>query len=82
VNATPNIDQLAKEGIRFTDFHSNGPMYIPTRVALLSGMYQNSLGDKFEGPLSGKTPFDERMPLDVKTVAEMFKEEGYAACMV
>ncbi len=26
VNATPNIDQLAKEGIRFTDFHTNGPV--------------------------------------------------------
>ena len=26
VNATPNIDQLAKKGIRFTDFHTNGPV--------------------------------------------------------
>jgi arylsulfatase A-like enzyme len=26
VNATPTIDQLAKEGIRFTDFHTNGPV--------------------------------------------------------
>ena len=44
-------------------------------------MYQNRLGDKFEGPLSGKTQFDEGMPVDVKTVAEMFKKERYATGM-
>ena len=35
LNATPNIDRLASEGLRFTDFHSNGPMCTPTRAALL-----------------------------------------------
>ncbi len=46
-NLTPNIDRLAREGMRFTDFHTNGPMCTPTRAALLSGMYQNRLGEKF-----------------------------------
>ena len=32
---TPNIDYLAEEGIRFTDFHSNAPVCSPTRAALL-----------------------------------------------
>ena len=36
-NATPNIDRLAERGLRFTDFHSNGPMCSPTRAALLTG---------------------------------------------
>lgn len=39
VNQTPNIDRLAREGMRFTDFHSNGPMCSPTRAALLTGLY-------------------------------------------
>ena len=37
---TPNIDQLATHGTRFTDFHSNGAMCSPTRAALLTGRYQ------------------------------------------
>ncbi len=36
---TPNIDRLAAGGMRFTDFHSNGPMCSPTRAALLTGRY-------------------------------------------
>ena len=41
-----------------------------------TGMYQNRLGEKFEGPLSGKTQYDEGMPLEVTTMAEMLKSEG------
>jgi arylsulfatase A-like enzyme len=36
---TPNIDGLAAAGMRFIDFHSNGPMCSPTRAALLTGRY-------------------------------------------
>lgn len=80
-NLTPNIDQLAREGLKFTDFHSNGPMCTPTRASLLTGMYQNRLGEKFEGPLSGKTQYDEGLPLDVVTIAELFQKNGYATGM-
>jgi arylsulfatase A-like enzyme len=37
---TPNLDALAANGMRFTDFHSNGPMCTPTRAALMTGRYQ------------------------------------------
>jgi arylsulfatase A len=37
---TPNIDALAAGGMRFIDFHSNGPMCSPTRAALMTGRYQ------------------------------------------
>lgn len=80
-NLTPNIDQLAAEGIRLTDFHSNGPMCTPTRAALLTGRYQNRLGVNFEGPLSGKTQYDEGMPLEAVTIAETLKSAGYATGM-
>ena len=40
MNDTPNLDQMAREGLRFTDFHSNCPVCSPTRAALLSGKYQ------------------------------------------
>jgi arylsulfatase A-like enzyme len=36
---TPNIDRLASDGVRFTDFHSNGTVCSPTRASLLTGRY-------------------------------------------
>jgi arylsulfatase len=42
---TPNIDALAANGLRFTEFYCNGRCW-PTRATLLSGRYSDSLGDK------------------------------------
>lgn len=81
LNRTPNIDRLAAEGLRFTDFHSNGPMCTPTRAALLTGCYQQRFGRIFDGPLSGKTQRDEGLPLEAVTIAEVLKEMGYATGM-
>jgi arylsulfatase A len=78
---TPNIDRMAAEGLKFTDFHSNGPVCSPTRAALMTGMYQYRLGSIFESPLSGKTTHDSGMPLEVVTIAEVLKESGYATGM-
>ncbi len=37
--STPHLDDLAAGGMRFTDFHSNGPMCTPTRASLMTGRY-------------------------------------------
>ncbi len=42
--ATPNIDRLASQGVRFTNFYSNGPECTPTRTALFTGRYQQRVG--------------------------------------
>ncbi|MEM1295418.1 MAG: sulfatase-like hydrolase/transferase, partial [Verrucomicrobiota bacterium] len=77
---TPNLDRLADEGMRFTDFHSNGPMCTPTRAALLTGLYQNRFGRRFEAALSGKNR-DKGLPLEAVTIAEVLRDRGYAtAC--
>lgn len=34
---TPNIDRLAQEGIRFTNFYTNSPICSPSRVAVMTG---------------------------------------------
>ena len=78
-NGTPNIDRLAREGFKFTDFHSNGPMCTPTRAALLTGRYQNRLGGMFEGPLSGVTQHDKGLPHEQVTIAEALAEAGYVS---
>lgn len=41
---TPNIDRLAKEGMRFDNFYANSTVCSPTRAALLSGRYQDQVG--------------------------------------
>ena len=41
---TPNLDRLASEGMRFTDYHSNGAVCSPTRAALMTGKYQQRVG--------------------------------------
>ncbi|MEW4528778.1 sulfatase-like hydrolase/transferase [Maioricimonas sp. JC845] len=80
-NHTPHLDRLAAEGLRFTDFHSNGPMCSPTRAALLTGLYQHRFGRTFERPLSPtrKTPIG--LPLQAVTIAERLQQAGYATGM-
>ncbi|MCP4507317.1 MAG: sulfatase-like hydrolase/transferase, partial [Fuerstiella sp.] len=41
---TPNIDRLASEGMKLTDFHSSGCVCSPTRAGLLTGRYQQRAG--------------------------------------
>ena len=41
---TPNIDKIANQGIRFTSFYANAPECTPSRVALLTGRYQQRIG--------------------------------------
>lgn len=43
-NRTPRIDQLAKEGMRFTDFYSSSPVCTPSRASLLTGCYPRRIG--------------------------------------
>lgn len=80
-NDTPHIDQLAKQGIRFTDFHSAGPMCSPTRAAILTGRYQQRFGRVFDSAISGIHHRDLGLPHAAVTIAEVLKNQGYAtAC--
>ncbi len=78
INSTPHIDRLAAHGLRFTDFHSAGPMCTPTRAAMLTGRYQQRFGRRFDGPLSGRRNRNQGLPLEAVTIAEVLKKKGYA----
>ncbi len=81
INRTPHLDRMAAEGLRFTDFHSNGPMCSATRAALLTGLYQHRFGRQFEGALSAKAQPDDGLPLSAVTIADALGEAGYATGM-
>ena len=51
---TPNIDRLAREGVKLTDFYANHANCSPTRTALLTGRYQQRYG--IESPLGYDDP--------------------------
>ncbi|RCS54768.1 N-acetylgalactosamine 6-sulfate sulfatase [Bremerella cremea] len=69
--ATPNIDQLAKDGARFDWFYVCH-LCAPTRAEMLTGRFYGRTG------VRGVSTGQERLNLDEKTIAQYFKEAGYA----
>jgi len=77
---TPNIDALARGGMKFSDYHSNGAVCSPTRAALLTGRYQQRAG--IEGVVYAKGPARETgLALEETTFAEVLKKRGYATAL-
>ena len=71
---TPNIDFLMTQGVKFTDYHSNGSVCSPTRAALMTGKYQQRTG--VEGVVTAKSHRHVGLSLEEITIAEAFKEYG------
>ena len=74
---TPNIDRLAANGTRFTNFHVGQAVCSASRAALLTGCYSNRLG--IHGALSPQA--DHGLNPDEETIAEMLKKVGYATAI-
>ena len=75
---TPNIDQMAKDGMRFTDFYSAASVCTPSRAALMTGCYPErvgNLGVLFPRNNIGLNP-------EETTIAKMLKPLGYATACV
>jgi arylsulfatase A len=67
---TPNLDRLAEQSVRFTRPHST-PICTPTRVQIMSGLYNSRNYTRFG-----------HMAKDVKTFGNFFQDAGYATCVV
>ena len=74
---TPNMDGLAKRGVRFTQFYSAAPVCSPSRVGLMTGRTPQ------HGGLNGNVPLDSvGMPSQQITIAEKMKPAGYATAHI
>jgi len=71
---TPNLDAMAREGVRFTRGYVSAPQCVPSRAGVLTGRYQQRFGveDNNKGPL----------PLEQLTIAERLKSAGYVTGQV
>lgn len=77
---TPHLDAMARAGLRFTDFHSNGAVCSPTRAALMTGRYQQRSG--IEGVVTAAGHRHTGLPLAEITIAEMLQVAGYRTALL
>jgi arylsulfatase A-like enzyme len=78
---TPNLDRLAREGVRLTDAYASGPTCSPTRAGLIAGRYQQRYG--IEWPL-GAMPGDSArgLPATGASLPALLKANGYATGLI
>jgi arylsulfatase A len=74
---TPNLDRMASEGVRFTDFYVAQPVCSASRAALLTGCYPNRIG--ITGALGPNA--EHGIDDDEVTIAELCKSKGYATAI-
>ena len=79
---TPNIDSIARNGVRCTNGYVTCPVCSPTRAGLLTGRYQQRFGHEDNPGPPGVSAKDFGLPSDEKTVADYMKAQGYATGMV
>jgi len=68
---TPNMDQLASRGVRFTQFYVGAPICSPSRAALMTGRYPQHAG------LANNAYGNHGLPTDQVTLADVMRSAGY-----
>ncbi len=76
---TPQVDRLAREGIMFTHAFVTAPVCSPCRSALITGMYQTTIGAHHHR--SGRGPERIRLPEGVTPIPLLFQKAGYYTCI-
>ena len=89
---TPHLDQLAREGVRFTAHYANGPECTPTRTAFLTGRYQQWVGGlecaigtgnvgRYDDAIRLAGRSDLGLPPSEQTISRLLKNSGYATAI-
>ncbi len=77
---TPNVDRMAAEGMRFTDYYTGSAVCAPARCNLMTGMHGGHAYVRNNSEVGGWETFRGQLPLPAETVtvAETLKRQGYA----
>jgi N-acetylgalactosamine-6-sulfatase len=89
---TPNINQLAKQGVRFTQHYANGPECSPTRTAFLTGRYQQFAGGlecaigtgnvgRYADAIRLAEQHDLGLPANQAVLPQMLHSQGYRSAV-
>lgn len=89
---TPNIDLLAKQGVRLTSFYANGPECTPTRTGLMTGRYQQRVGGlecalgignvgRYDDAIRLANQHELGLPVELSVLARSLKEAGFATAI-
>jgi arylsulfatase A-like enzyme len=76
---TPNVDRLAREGVKLTDFYA-APVCTPTRASLITGRYQQRVGLETALPSAG--PRDRGLLPTGRSLPQLLKKNGYATGLI
>jgi arylsulfatase A-like enzyme len=79
---TPNIDSLARDGVKLTDFYANAMSCTPTRAGLIAGRYQQRYGVEFVLPAPNLPGADGGLPPLVHSLPLLLKNNGYATALI
>lgn len=83
---TPNLDRMAKEGMRFTQHYTSTPVCAPARAMLMTGKHGGHSFIRGNFELGGFGDEEERgqmsLPKESFTVAELLKQKGYQTAMI
>ncbi|RMF40916.1 MAG: N-acetylgalactosamine-6-sulfatase [Planctomycetota bacterium] len=89
---TPHLNQLARDGVRFTAHYANGAECTPTRAAFLTGRYQQRIGGlecaigtgnvgRYDDAVRLRATNDLGLPTSEQTIVRLLKDAGYATCI-
>ncbi|MBI2948073.1 MAG: sulfatase-like hydrolase/transferase [Verrucomicrobia bacterium] len=90
---TPDLDKLATQGVRFSQFYSNGPECTPTRTAFLTGRYQQRVGGmecalgvgnvgRYDDAIRLREKNEMGLPASEVTISRLLKDAGYATAII
>jgi arylsulfatase A-like enzyme len=76
---TPNLDRLAKEGMRFTQFYAGSTVCAPSRAVLMTGKHMGHVSVR--GNAGAQNMAIQSLRKGEKTVAHVFKDAGYVTAL-
>ncbi len=80
VIVTPQLDKMAREGMRFTQFYSGATVCAPSRSVLMTGMHHGHT--RVRGNAGQKNPIAQALRQDDVTVPKVLKQAGYRTALI